>query len=253
MSTIGSPHITWTYAPLIVLGLVVLLLTRPAAQYEPAQRNAYVRIQMITIFGALVGAKVAVLFGDSLWPLEPFPGWANWLASGRSIVGALLFGFLTAELCKPLLHYPLPPNDRFAMALPFSLAIGRIGCWLSGCCLGIEWHGPLAMTAADGTQRFPAVPAELLFQLLVGGMFVYCYRQGVLKGRLFALYLVLYGSYRFGSEFMRATLKAFAGLSAYQWLSLLMIVAGLITLRLRRHQRPARMPEPPSPPRTVAA
>lgn len=241
MSPEASPHLEWTYAPLVLLGFVLLLILRPTAHYGPEERRRYVTIQVVTLLGALIGAKIAVLFGDALWPIKDFPGWLPWLQSGRSIVGALLFGFLTAELAKPLLRYPLPPNDRFAMALPFSLAVGRIGCWLSGCCLGVHWDGPLALRAADGSLRFPASQAELLFQLLTGLLLWSLYQRSLLQGRLFALYLVIYGSYRFLSEFLRATNKAFLGYSAYQWLSLVMIFAGLLTLWLRRARRPANI------------
>lgn len=225
------------YALMILLGLALMLVLRPAARYDRGQRRQYLRIQGITLVAALIGSKLAVLVGDGLWPLQPFHEWVDLLISGRSIVGALLFGFVVAEASKPLLGYTLPPNDRFAVILPFSIATGRIGCWLSGCCLGVEMDGFPGMCGLDGVRRFPAPLVEMLFHLGAGLTLLILLRRKQLVGRLFAVYLVAYGAFRFGSEFWRVTPKAFAGLSAYQWLSLVMVVAGGIALYQRREGR----------------
>jgi phosphatidylglycerol:prolipoprotein diacylglycerol transferase len=234
------------YAGMVLAGIALFAFFRPTTPYDAGERAQYLRLQGIAILAALLGAKFAVLVGDALWPLRPFHDWMALLLSGRSIVGALLFGFVAAELAKPLLRYPLPPNDRFAIVLPFSIATGRLGCWLSGCCLGIESHGPLALVGVDGVSRIPAPLIELAFHLGAGLALVALYRRGVLRGRLFALYLVAYGAFRFVSEYWRVTEKAFAGWSAYQWMALAMVVAGAIALYARRGLRvdnaPARMP-----------
>jgi phosphatidylglycerol:prolipoprotein diacylglycerol transferase len=233
---LGFLNLQAAYALMVLLGLSLFLLFRPTTHYSSSDRAQYYRLQAITLVGAILGAKFAVLMGDARWPLEPVEDWAELLLSGRSIVGALLFGFVIAEAAKPLLGYRLPPNDRFAILLPFSIATGRLGCWLSGCCLGIESDGPLALAGVDGVPRVPAALIELVFHLLAGIGLVIMWREKRLVGRLFALYLSAYGLFRFGSEFWRVTPKAFAGLSAYQWFALAMVLAGAIALYLRREQ-----------------
>jgi phosphatidylglycerol:prolipoprotein diacylglycerol transferase len=233
VAVVNSP-VQVAYAGMVLLGVVLLLAFRPARQYASAERAQYWRLQGITLVAALLGAKFAVLMGDAGWPLVPFHDWAGLLLSGRSIVGALLFGFLAAEAAKPLLKYPLPPNDRFAILLPFSIATGRIGCWLSGCCLGVESHGPFAIVGRDGIARIPAAPIEFVFHVLAGIALIALFRARLLTGRLFAAYLVAYGVFRFGSEYWRVTPKAFAGFSAYQWMALAMVLAGGVALYLRR-------------------
>jgi phosphatidylglycerol:prolipoprotein diacylglycerol transferase len=223
-----------SYALAVVLGIAVIAVFRPASHLRKPDRSQYYRLQAITLIGAIVGAKLAVLMGDALWPLHPFPGWTGLLVSGRSIVGALLFGFVTAEVFKPILGYRLPPNDRFAMGLPISIATGRIGCWFSGCCLGVEMHGPFAVRGVDGIPRFPAPLVEFGFHLIAATLLITLWRRKLMTGRLFALFLVVYGVFRFGTEFLRVTPKAFWGLSAYQWLSVGMVLAGATALYLRR-------------------
>jgi prolipoprotein diacylglyceryltransferase len=161
-----------------------------------------------------------MLMGDLGWPVTPLAGgWYEVLHSGRSITGGLLGGFLAAEAAKPLVGYNAPPNDAFAAKLPFSIALGRIGCLFGGCCRGIPQAGPLSITYSDGVPRFPAQLAELVFQLAIGVTFVWMVRRRVLAGRVFALYLIVYGLFRFVTEPLRETPKPLAGLSVYQALA----------------------------------
>ena len=241
MSGVAGLDVHLTYAGMILLGAILLASLRVTRDLRSAdERRQYYLLQAVTLVGALLGMKLAVMIGDARWPLQAFHDWEALLWSGRSITGALLFGFLAAELAKPLLGYTLPPNDRFATALPFSIAIGRIGCLLSGCCLGLPYDGALAIRAADGVMRHPAPLYELAFNVAVGILFVLLLRRRLLFGRLFALYLALYGGFRFAIEFVRDTPKDYAvGLSGYQWLSLAMLALGLLFLVRRTLAPPA--------------
>jgi phosphatidylglycerol:prolipoprotein diacylglycerol transferase len=234
-----------SYVVLILLGIALFVFFKPTSHYSDRDKRNYWRLQAITLIAALIGAKFAVLLGDALWPLRPVDDWSVLLWSGRSIVGALLFGVLVAEAAKPMLKYPLPPNDRFAVILPFSIATGRLGCWFTGCCLGEPMHGGIALTAADGVSRYPAALVEAAFNVLAGIALLLLWRRRLLAGRLFALYLLAYGAFRFGTEYWRVTEKAFAGFSAYQWLSLLMVLVAAIALYLRRDgtSSPSSLPQ----------
>ena len=227
------------YMIMVVLGFALTLSFPLTKNFSDARdRKRYYTIQIITIVAAVLGAKFAVVLGDALWPLKPFNDWYALLGSGRSIVGALLFGFLAAEAAKPLLRYDIPPNDRFAVILPFSIGIGRIGCLIAGCCRGVPWDGPWAITYADGIPRHPAPLYELLFNIATGFVLLALCRRQILFGRLFAVYLIAYGSFRFGIEFIRETAKPYDGLSAYQLMCLVMVVAGLWALVARTLREP---------------
>jgi phosphatidylglycerol---prolipoprotein diacylglyceryl transferase len=234
-----APDLHETYGVLMVASVALLLLSPTTRQFtRPEDRARYYTMQAITALGAAAGAKLGVLFGDALWPLRAFGDWSALLASGRSIAGALLFGFLAVEVAKPILRYDIPPNDRFAVMLPFSIAIGRLGCLVAGCCRGAPWDGPFAVVYSDGIPRHPAQLYESLFQLLAGWALLVLWRRGILFGRLFAVYLASYGVFRFATEFIRDTEKPFAGLSAYQWMSVAMIVAGATALYVRSRAQP---------------
>jgi len=227
------------YVIMMALGFALAMSFRVTKPFtDKRDRKRYYTMQIITLVAAVLGAKFAVVLGDALWPIQPFNDWYALLGSGRSIVGALLFGFLAAEAAKPLLHYDIPPNDRFAVILPFTIGIGRIGCIIVGCCRGLPWDGPWAITYGDGIPRHPAPLYEMLFNVAMGFVLLALCRRQILFGRLFALYLVAYGTFRFLIEFIRETAKPYLGLSAYQLLCIVMIVAGAWALIVRSRREP---------------
>jgi phosphatidylglycerol---prolipoprotein diacylglyceryl transferase len=218
-----------TYALPVLLGLFVLLafpLTRHMR--DPSDRQRYWIVQGCVLLGALTGAKLVALAGDLNWPFTPLAGgFRGFLDSGRSIVGGLLGGWAAGEIAKPLAGYTLPPNDRFAAVLPFSIAIGRVGCHLTGCCAGLPHDGAFSVRDHHGVSRWPTQLMEVAFQLSVGVVFMALVRRRILHARLFSVYLALYGTYRFATEFVRDTPRVVAGLSVYQVLCLPMIALGL--------------------------
>ncbi len=200
------------------------------------EKNQYFYLQGITFIGAIFGAKLAVLMGDALWPIKPFDHWFELIFTGKSIVGALLFGFLFAEAAKPLMGYKRLPNDRFAIVLPFSIAIGRVGCWFSGCCLGLKDTTVLSVKHIDGVSRYPTAPIEIIFHLVTGLLLVSLFRKKIFQGQLFAIFIIMYGTFRFFTEFVRVTEKVFWGYSAYQIFAILLVIAGLASFMARRHK-----------------
>jgi phosphatidylglycerol---prolipoprotein diacylglyceryl transferase len=213
----------------LFVGISVLIALRfPVTRHirERSLRRQYFILQGITVLGAIIGAKISVLFGDHHWPWKPVENWSAVLWSGRSIMGALMLGFLFAEAAKPVMGYAMPPNDRFAAVLPFTIAIGRIGCVTAGCCRGLPYDGWCALRGVDGISRYPTQVFEMIFQLAIGLLFIAFVRKKIFFGRLFSFYLMIYGAFRFLTEFIRDTPKFFGPLSAYQILSLGMIILG---------------------------
>ena len=224
--SIDERHYQWVYPDTATVALVLAVLVPTHRHVATAARRHYVVLQALTLLGAIIGAKLAFLAGDLGWPLHHV-GWSEVLFSGRSITGGLLGGFLTAELGKRVLAYRELPNDHFAAKLPLSIAIGRVGCVLAGCCAGVPVApGPLAVVYSDGVARFPAQLVELAFQLVAFGVLVGVVRRGALRGRVFATYMMAYGAFRVVIEAWRVTPKSIAGASGYQWLSLVLVMAG---------------------------
>jgi phosphatidylglycerol:prolipoprotein diacylglycerol transferase len=150
------------------------------------------------------------------------------LATGKSVIGGLLGGYAGVESMKWLTRYPKTTGDLFAFIAPLGIALGRVGCWLQGCCQGRPTTMKLlAARDALGVTRWPSAPVELVFQI---GTFVLLYalrHDDRFRGRLFFLYLAMYGTFRFLHEWMRDTPVLAAGLSGYQFMALGAAILGV--------------------------
>ena len=93
-----------------------------------------------------------------------------------------------------------------------------------------------------GVARWPTQLMEVAFQLTTGVVFMTLVRRRILHARLFSVYLALYGTYRFATEFLRDTPRVVAGLSVYQVLCVPMVLLG-VGLTVWRTLRPPPMPE----------
>jgi phosphatidylglycerol:prolipoprotein diacylglycerol transferase len=122
-------------------------------------------------------------------------------------------------------------------------AFGRIGCFLDGCCYGIESDAWYAL-------KFPDLPNKVLPTQLWEAIFLF-FLFGVLlalallkKGRFnFTIYMIAYGIWRFTIEFWRGDHRGslIPGLSPSQFWSIILIAGGiafLVIQILRKKQEP---------------
>ncbi len=183
------------------------------------------------LLGALLGAKLAFLAAE---------GWhyrGDWMAllTGRSVTGALLGGYAAVEIGKKALGYERATGDVFAILVPLALMIGRLGCITAGCCPGVEcdpaWW---AAEDADGVPRWPAAAAELLFNAAFLGWVLAAARSGWQAGNRFHIYLIAYGLFRFGNEFLRDDHRVLGPLTGYHLLALAIAALGAVRYAQRR-------------------
>ena len=190
-------------------------------------------IYVAALVGAFLGAKIVYLLAE---------GWLDWnepdrcrrLATGKTILGALLGGYAAVELAKKLLGYRSATGDWFALSAPGGIILGRIGCLLHGCCPGQvcerHWY---TVNDVEGVARWPAVALEIIFNLIaIGALFILRRRQ-ILSGQHFHLYLIAYGLFRFVHEFMRATPRVLGPFSGYALAALLVAGWGMFAFARR--------------------
>jgi len=187
--------------------------------------------------GAFIGAKLAYIFAESWFDWGAPDFWLR-LATGKSILGGLLGGYAGVEIMKKLVGHDQSTGDAFAVILPVGLLLGRIGCWFHGCCLGKPVADSFLLTLRDraGVTRWPAVPVEMAFLVVMFALILFCKWQGKFRDRLFFLFLSAYGFFRFAHEWMRDTPKWLGLFSGYQIIALVMAVIGAVmfTRRSRR-------------------
>lgn len=224
----------WQGSSLYSLVLLGGILFGLAYWYRASRGNeSMLLIYVCGIVSALIGAKTAFMLAEGWLYAEHPQRWLVWL-SGKSVIGALLGGWAGVELAKKWAHYEQSTGDRFATILPFSLLLGRLGCLRAGCCRGVSCDLPW------GLHRWPAVPVEMCFLLLMIGL-LFLLRWRVLAVDChFYLFLAAYGVFRFFHEFLRETPKLLAGFSGYQWQSIVMAVLAMLAWRQRHRSKQQR-------------
>jgi phosphatidylglycerol:prolipoprotein diacylglycerol transferase len=120
--------------------------------------------------------------------------------------------------------------DLAAPVIMLGLVLGRIGCFLNGCCYGAPTDAPIGVQLpghagpVHPTQLYEAVGALALFLALRYAIAPRKRRDG----DVFAALLVLYGVMRFAIELLRADQRGSLGpLSTSQALSIPLIAAGV--------------------------
>jgi phosphatidylglycerol---prolipoprotein diacylglyceryl transferase len=202
--SIGAFSIS-SYGFFVFLSFVVVYFVRKREQarlnYSKDPRQRYVGLG--ALIGAIVGAKLGMLL------FEPPEAFAQTLAkivsvdfSGKTVVGGIAGGYLGVELAKKLVGITTSTGDAFAIALPLSQGIGRLGCFFYGCCYGTETTSCVGVTML-GASRHPVQLYEAALDLSLG-LALFVIREGPRPaGHLFRRYLVGYALIRVFCEFYR--------------------------------------------------
>lgn len=214
------PHILFESLAYAIAFRLVLLNVRKDT-IASTQRTSVIVGGMV---GALVGAKVLVLFQhiNLIWP--------NWerllllIVQGKTIVGALLGGLIGVELTKKIIGVNKSTGDAFVYPLIVGTAIGRIGCFLTGLSdrtYGIATTLPWGVDFGDGISRHPTQLYEILFLLALIIFLKIRSRYHRQEGDLFKFYMIAYLSFRLLIDFIKPDFHPFWGLSAIQMACLL--------------------------------
>ncbi|MEW6201182.1 MAG: prolipoprotein diacylglyceryl transferase [bacterium] len=126
-------------------------------------------------------------------------------------------------------------------SLALGTAIGRIGCFLNGCCHGKSSVAPWAIALPElkdgGILRHPTQLYESLLCLLLFFFLLFMKRYRRKDGDLFAFYLMGYSVVRFVVEFYRAgasSVIGWIGFTYAQWLSIAVFVFGMFLWRRKQ-------------------
>jgi phosphatidylglycerol---prolipoprotein diacylglyceryl transferase len=213
-------HPVTTYALFVTLGLVaaVVLYYFNVRKHEVGHDGLY--IALAAAVGGILGAKLpiwvanagAIVSGRDL----------SSLLSGRTIVGGIIGGAIAVYLTKKRLGITRRLGNYLVPSLCLGIAVGRIGCLLTGCCYGVATRLPWGVDFGDGIARHPTQLYEALFML---GFFAFAQitKDRFAPGDLFKAFMVVYFAWRFLVEFIRVNPSAAFGLTYYQIVALAVV------------------------------
>jgi phosphatidylglycerol---prolipoprotein diacylglyceryl transferase len=186
-----DPHVRWLIAApfyIVAYAAAALVFWQMARRRGMATDDA-VRIMVAGLIGGLAGANLLQLVATGL--------------PGKTIEGGIVGGWLAVVWMKRHVGMTRPSGDLFALAIPAGEAIGRIGCFIGGCCYGKA--AALGWAVHDhGASRHPA-------QLYLAAAAALCFialsmvesRRVLPENGLFYLGGILFCADRFVVEFFR--------------------------------------------------
>jgi len=184
---------------------------------EARRRKAFSGEALLyVVLGALAGALLGSKLGSAVFVYPQYfrqHPYALFLpqTGGKTLVGGIIGGYLGVTIAKKILKIKNSTGDLFAPALSLGIAVGRIGCFLNGCCGGID-----------------GLPVQLFESAFCLGLFAYLWKIRATTrkdGDLFKIFLLAYSAFRFSIEFFRAdTVPAFSHLSLAQVICLAVFI-----------------------------
>lgn len=247
---IGSLTVRWygiMMATSIAISVTVVYFE---ARYQGINTDDVLDLAIAAVIGGILGARIGWIATspDVLWYLaHPLRILAVW-EGGLSYFGGILGGVITAWLLirrRDMGFWTMA--DLAAPMLALSFGIGKIGCWLNGCCYGMptaSWLGviftnPLSECDLLNQKLWPAQLFNSASGFLAFAVLFWIVRKHKhFDGQVFIWYLYLYGSMSFVVEFFRYIPVHAAGLTPNQWTDLVIIALGIIATPILR-RRPA--------------
>lgn len=237
--SVGPLDVRW-YGLMYLVGFILFAvlgrIQRKRPQYQGWRVSQIDDFLFYAIFGIIIGARLGyVLFYKPVFyfnhPLEIIKMWEGGMSFHGGLVGFLLAVFWFSKKTRRTFFQV---GDFVAPLVPLGLCAGRIGNFINGELVGRVTSVPWAMNFGQ-PDSLPRHPSQL-YQAALEGVLLFIVLWIYSKkprpaGAISGLFLAGYGICRFIVEFFRQP-DAFMGylqfgLTAGQWYSVPMVVAGI--------------------------
>lgn len=168
--------------------------------------------------GGALGSKLLYLFEDPGETLRHLHDPA-FLLAGKTLVGGLIGGLVAVEWIKWMVGERRSTGDLFALPLAAGIAIGRIGCFLTGLpdrTFGVPTALPWGVDFGDGVPRHPTQLYEVGALALIAILLVRIERRPHADGDVFKAFMVAYLAFRLAVDAIKPGVALVFGLSAIQ-------------------------------------
>jgi phosphatidylglycerol---prolipoprotein diacylglyceryl transferase len=229
--TIGPIRI-YSYGVMLAIAFLVSLslASKRSALFKITKENLNT-LFLILLLSGIAGARVVYVISNFDFfinhPLDIFMINRGGLVFYGGLIFAPVFGVIYAK--KKGISIA-DAADLLAPFIALGHSIGRIGCFLNGCCFGRPTDSifgirfPLNPVAVYPTQLFSSAGLFCIFLVLF-----FMQKKRKFKGQIIASYMVLYGAFRFFIEFLRGDLTPiFYNLTLTQIISIIAVLAGLL-------------------------
>lgn len=235
-----GPFTVYSYGLMLAVAVIVCtFLLRKDAQKAGINPQIISDLIFYLVISGIIGARIFYIltflptfFENPLEMIMIQHGGLSW--QGGFIAGCLSGIWFVRKHKLDVLKM----LDLTAPYLALGQAIGRIGCFLNGCCYGkeVSWgvYFPSLGERVHPTQIYDVVGLLMIFFVLK-----WFSRRLQVKGKVFVYYLFLAPLLRFVIEFFRADhTETYLGLSLYQVVCLFLLAAAVVMNRRIKKTNP---------------
>lgn len=203
----------YSYGVMIAIGILVsFLLALKLGRKFGLNSDKLSSLFIWVILASFIGGKLFYFLEDiSKYVNDPS---AMWRSSGAGFVfyGSLVFAVPTMVWWLKRNKIPVRPFlDEIAIIGPVMHSLGRVGCFLAGCCYGRECHNALGVTydhplsKADPlhTPLYPTQLFDIGINVLILAVVLLLRRKKKFEGQLFLIYIAMYAVGRSINEMFR--------------------------------------------------
>lgn len=236
-----GPFTIHGYGLMIALGILACIaMGMYRAKKKGMKDEAVLDIAIIGVLCGFVGAKLLYVIVEFDRFLEnPLTVLGS---EGFVVYGGIIAGVFSAVLyCRKKNLVFLDYFDLLSPSIALAQGFGRIGCFLAGCCYGRETQCFLGITFPEGSLAPSGVkllPTQLISSVgdfLIMALLLFYSRHTSEKGRVGALYMLLYGIGRFLVEFLRSDERGSIGaLSTSQFISIGIVLGGILLFNRKK-------------------
>lgn len=233
--TIG-PITIHGYGFMIGLGaFLAVLLGAKRAKTKNLNPDTVYSLAIVCLLFGFIGAKVLYCIVEfktiMLDPMSIFSG------SGFVVYGGIIGGVIAAIVyCKLKKIRFLDYFDLLIPSVALAQGFGRVGCFLAGCCYGRETDSIVGIAfqnsslAPNGVKLIPTQLFSSVCCFLIAIILIIFAKNEKSRGKVGALYLIMYSIGRFIIEFFRNDFRGSIGgvLSTSQFISIFILLLGMI-------------------------
>jgi phosphatidylglycerol:prolipoprotein diacylglycerol transferase len=234
-----GPLYIYSYGFMVALGfaLAISLAYKEAARFG-INKDKIVDLGIVILLGGLIGARlVFVLMNIKYYVANPLEI-INLTKGGLVWYGGFLMGIIAGIVFvkKNNINF-WDGADLLAPFIALAQSIGRIGCFLNGCCYGIIAPKDYVLGVKfpyEAVFRHPTQTYESVAMLVVFLILREWQLKRHFKGEIFLGYAMLYSLCRFLLEFLRGdNSKILFGLTIGQVVSAAILTSCLVVLTIR--------------------
>lgn len=227
------------YSYPLILGVIWALAFNFLKTYLKNKPLPHFNLLFISIFVcSWIGAKVLFLLTlDEVLVLKAQENLGFWLGGGFVFYGGFIGGLAVLTIYLKLTKIPLKRFEIMIPVLAMGHGLGRIACFLAGCCYGTYCDLPWAINLHGATRH----PVQLYESFSLTILSIYFYKRINKNKSVCFEYLASYAVLRFILEFFRGDkIRGIyaMGISTSQIVSLILLGVALLAICFKGKSAP---------------